>query len=291
LVDYVVVDASGRQVILSEKRSIIITIAMVFAILGAVGMFGATALLIQRSIAFAGAGILGALVMLLYVFILNHLRKKGDMNVSHATFKGPYGVIEVRKKSSIWLTLALGLTILSIIASVGLIGFGAMNLQTGGIQMITIGVIGLISSSLYAAVLNFLRTKLDMPVDKAVIVAASGQYLELRKSKSVLITIGLALTILAALGAFGVGALALTGGITGLDPASASSYITVTSYNIGQGPVLAGGMIFLGVMLLIGAAVLNFLRVRVHVTPVQGHVPQPQPPQPPYGYQPPSPSQ
>jgi len=285
LADYVVVDASGRQVILSEKRSIIITIAMVFAILGVLGMFGMAAMLAQRSIALAGAGALGGLVMLLYVLILNHLRKKGDMNVDYAVFRGPYGTVEVRKKSSIWLTLALGLAILAIIGSLGLIGLGAMNLQAGGTQMLSLGITSLISSLIYAAVLNFLRTKLDMPLDRAVIVAASGQYLELRKSKSILITIGLVITILAALGAFGIGALALTGGLAGLSSAATTSYLAAAPYSIPQaGLALGGGMIFLGIMLLIGAAVLNFLRVRVHVVPVQGYAAQPQSPQP-YGYQ------
>ncbi len=284
MVDYIVVDASGRQVVLSEKRSIIITIAMVFAILGVIGMLGMAAMLAQRSIELAGAGVLGALVMLLYVFILNHLRKKGDMNVDYAVFKGPYGMIEVRKKSSIWLTLALGLAILAVIGSLGLIGLGAMNLRAGGTQMVSLGVASLISSLIYAAVLNFLRTKLDMPVDRAVIVAATGQYLELRKSKSILITIGLVITILAALGAFGIGALALTGGLAGLG-STTSSYLAAAPYSTAQvGLALGGGMIFLGIMLLIGAAVLNFLRVRVHVVPVQGYVMPPQPAQP-YGYQ------
>ncbi len=284
MVDYIVVDASGRQVVLSEKHSIIITIAMAFAVLGVVGMFGMAAMLAQRSIELAGAGVLGALVMLLYVFILNHLRKKGDMNVDYAAFRGPYGMVEVRKKSSIWLTIALGLAILSVIGSLGLIGLGAMNMQAGGTQTLSLGVTSLIASLIYVAVLNFLRTKLDMPVDKAVIVAATGQYLELRKSKSILITIGLVLTILAALGAFGLGALALTGGLTGLGAAT-SSYLTTAPYGTAQvGLAFGGGMIFLGIMLLIGAAVLNFLRVRVHVVPVQGYVTPPQQPQP-YGYQ------
>ncbi len=283
MVEYVVVDASGRQVILSEKRSIIITIAMAFTILGVLGMLGMAAMLAQRSIVLAGTGVLGGLVMLLYVFILNHLRKKGDMNVDYAAFRGPYGMVEVRKKSSIWLTLALGLAILSIIGSLGLIGLGAMNLQAGGTQMLSLGIAGLISSLIYAAVLNFLRTKLDMPVDRAVIVAATGQYLELRKSKSILIAVGLAITVLAALGAFGIGALALTGGLAGLG--STSSYLAAAPYGTAQaGLALGGGMIFLGIMLLIGAAVLNFLRVRVHIEPVQGYVAQPQPAQP-YGYQ------
>lgn len=285
MVDYVVVDASGRQVILSEKRSIIITIAMVFAVLGVLGMFGMAAMLAQQNVALAGAGILGGLVMLLYVFILNHLRKKGDMNVDYAVFRGPYGMVEVRKKSSIWLTLALGLAVLAIIGSLGMIGFGAMNMQTGGTQMLSLGVAGLISSLIYVAVLNFLRTKLDMPVDRAVIVAATGQYLELRKSKSTLVTVGLAITILAALGAFSIGALALTGGLAGLSTVTTTSYLAAAPYGTAQaGPALSGGMIFLGIMLLISAAVLNFLRVRVDVVPIQGYVAQPQPAQP-YGYQ------
>lgn len=286
MVEYIVIDTSGRQVVLKEKRSIIITIAMIFLILGVLGMLGMAATLAQRSVELAGAGILGAFVMLLYVFILNHLRKKGDMNTNYAVFRGPYGMVEVRKKSSVWLTLALGLAVLAAIGSIGIIGFGAMNLQAGGAQMIAAGASGLIASLIYVAVLNFLRTKLDMPVDKAVIITASGQYLELRKSKSVLITIGLALTILAALGAFGMGALALMGGLTGLG-FTTSSYATVAPYSIPQsGLALGGGMIFLGIMLLIGAAVLNFLRVRVHIVPVQGYAVPPQQVQPqPYGYQ------
>ncbi len=285
MAEYVVIDTSGRQVVLSEKRSIIITVAMVFTVLGVIGILGTTVMLAQRSIELAGAGILGAIVTLLYVFILNHLRKKGDMNVDYAVFSGPYGAVEVRKKSSIWLTLALALAILGAIGSVAMIGLGAMHMGTyGTTQIMVSGIAGLIMSLIYIAVLNFLRTKLDIPVDRAVIIAANGQYLELKKSKSILITIGLALTILAAIGAFGIGALALMGGLAGLG-STASSYLAAAPYGTAQaGLALGGGMIFLGIMLLIGAAVLNFLRVRVHVVPVQGYVAQPQPAQP-YGYQ------
>jgi len=283
LTDYVVIDASGRQVILSEKRSIIITIAMAFAVLGVIGMLGMAAMAAQQSLELAGAAVGGALIMLLYVFILNHLRKKGDMNVDYAVFRGPYGVVEVRKKSSVWLTLALALAILAAVGSLGIIGFGAMSAQSGGAQLVAAGVSGLITSLIYAAVLNFLRTKLDMPADRAVIVAATGQYLELRKSKSILITLGLIMTVLAAIGAFGLGALILAGGLTGLG-LGASTYASTAPATVG-----GGAMIFLGIMLLVGAAVLNFLRVRVHVIPTQGYVapPYPQPQQQyPQGYPP-----
>ncbi len=268
-------DAYGRQVVLSEKTSATITVLMVLTIFGTIGMFALSILSVQRSAAVAGAGVLGALAMLTYVFILNHLRRKGDMNVSYAVFKGPYGVVEVRKKSSIWLTLALGLAILSAVGSLALIAYGAILGTRGGGLLAASGIAGLIGSAFYAAALNFLRTKLDMPVDRAVIVSAGGQYLELRKSKSILITLGLIMTVLAAVGAFGLGALILVGGLTGFGLSTSTYALTAPA------TISGGAMIFLGLMLLVGAAVLNFLKVRVHVTPLQGYVapPYPQPQQ------------
>lgn len=117
-------DTAGRAVTLSEKTSILLTLAMVFVLLSALGLFGMGALRLTKSPVEAGILMLGGLLTLIYVFIPAHLRKKGDMDVSVAVLPtAGGGYVEVEKKSSIWITIAFVFALLSVLGSLGYLGY------------------------------------------------------------------------------------------------------------------------------------------------------------------------
>ena len=296
-------DTAGRVIVFQEKTSILLTIGMVLAILGVVGIFGMAALAAAYSVEAAAVLAFQGLVALIYVFILNHLRKKGDMNVSSVVIPTAYGgAIEVHKKSSIWITLALVFAVLGIIGSIGIMGYGFImyaTLPEVGTSMIVMGLIGIIAGALYAAILNFLRTKIDFPGDRVILRTTAGYFIELYKSKSIWLTIGMVFTLLGAIALIGLGALAIVAGSLAGPPQALSYYpgevgpadmsmAMLPMYGIGG--MYAGIMLILmGLLLLINVAVLNFLRVRGHVRPAQGgHAPQAPPAQYPVQQPPPA---
>lgn len=287
MTEYPVIDTAGRVVVLQEKTSILLTIGMVLAAIGVIGIFGMAVFVAARSIEVAAVLAFQGLISLIYVFILNHLRKKGDMNVSYAVFPTAYGgAIEVRKKSSIWITIALVFAVIGIIGSIGLIGFGVYVMsasEEAGASIAAAGVIGVIVGALYAAILNFLRTKIDFPGDRVVLRTTTGFFIELYKSTSIWLTIGMVLTLLGAIALLALGAVIMISGPEIMGEPMGFSY----GYAASLGPDLrysGASLILLGLILLINVAVLNFLRVRGHVRPAQGgYVPtQPMPTQQPY---------
>ncbi len=278
---YSVIDSSGRIIELTEKTSWLLTLGMIVFILAAVGLFGFAALSINGD--FTTSLILGfmGLTMLIYVFVLNHLRRKADMNVDQAglpTASG--GVILVKKISSIWITLALVFVYISIILTfIGL--FYAVYLFINGIAesyALIGGSIGsLIVLFIYARILGFLRTRLDFDGERIVIPTQNGIYVELYKDRSFWITLALIITIIGAIILFAVGALAIIYGasILPVTPIYTSEGIgelthaeITTSQNMSS--MITGiGLFVIGILFLINAAVLNFLRIRTHIRPLE----------------------
>jgi MFS family permease len=230
--------------------------------------------------------IICGLIALIYTFVLNHLRKKGDMNTKVAVFPSPYGgTIEVRKKSSFWITLALIFAILGIIGSLGIAAYGAyiaMSIPELGFSFIAAGVVLLIASAMYAAILNFLRTKLDFPGGRVILRTTGGYFVELYKSRSIWLTIGMIFTILAAIGLIILGIIVFATGATYQQPLT---YYGEYEYMV-ESMYSSFAIFAMALALLVNAAVLNFLRVRGHVRPAQVAAP---PPQPVYYQQPPPP--
>ena len=280
---------------LSEKTSILLTLAMVFVLLGALGLFGMGALRLAESLIEAGMLILGGLLTLIYVVILAHLRKKGDMNVDVAVLPtAGGGYVEVEKKSSIWITIAFVFALLSVLGSLGYLGYLIYYTEVSETSIITLlpGIGVFIISVIYALILDFLRTKIDFPVDRVVVINSySGVTIELYKSKSIWITIGMALTLLAALAMIAIGVLSIIG--EALTPASNTfenllQIFTFSSLNLVSGVAFIAASI----PLLIAVAVLNFLRVRGHVRQYQSvYAPSPRLPSVQMPYAPPPPQQ
>ncbi len=269
-----VADMQGRIIVLSEKTSIILTLVFVLTMVSAIGFFGEAVYVMTQSIAASVPLIVGGLFSLIYAFIFNHLRKKGDMNVDKAVIPTTSGgSVEVTKKTSIWITLAYIIAIIGLVGAVGLTGYGAYVYATSGIGLETIiaGITGSIAMLLYIMVLGFLRTKIDFPLNNVIVRDTSGRLVELYKRKSAWLTLGMVLTILAGIIFILLGVLAFTN--TAFIQGYMTSQTTMTQYT-GQ-PLSLGGLIsaglvgapaiIAGLVMLVGAAVLGFLRIRGHV--------------------------
>lgn len=280
-VKYTVTDQAGRLVEIEEKTSILLTLATALAALAAVGLFALGAFTMLSDVVMGTVTIFMGLFALIYVFVLNHLRKKADMNVDRAlipTASG--GFIEVRKVKSFWITLALAFTIIGIIVFIGMVGYGLyLTASLGpevGMALVVPGIIGIIAMLIYAAILNFLRAKIDFDGDRVLIRAANGALLELYKRKSTWLLIAMIFTILAAILMFAMAALAITGSLTIHGTGYYGMAAGPGAYGPGLGEALLSGIygsiafIFAGIYFLIIAAVLNFLRVRGHIRPAQG---------------------
>ena len=262
---YTVRDVQGRTIHLYERTSILLTLVMVLLVLSFLASLAMGVLSIMDGAMARGGGLLAlSILTLIYVFVFNHLRRKGDMDVDRAALPMLHGgVVEVRKKASIWITLAYALTILFIIIALGVTAYGAYLLSTGGgISLLAAGLGGLIGGILYALVLRFLRTKLDFEGSRALLRSLEGYVLELYKSRSIWLTLAMILTLLAALALLGLGALALVKAQSIKVP----SGFTAAKLEEGHAAIYeAGGLIFLGLLLLVNAAVLNFLSTKAHI--------------------------
>jgi len=265
---YVVNDASNRAVEFTEKTSIILTVVTVLAGVATAALFGLGALALANGSVAGVGGIVAGLIMLINVFVLNHLRKKGDMSTGRAVFVATDGrSVEVVKRSSVWITLAMALAVIGLILSLGLVavaslmpavvsvtaapqGFGDVAV-TAAVQVIAI--------LLWIAVLNFLRTKIDFAGESITLRTASGQLIELYKRRSVWILLGTVFSALAGIALIGLAAYSLIQGIN----------VQVGSIEVGlEGLAASVSAGVAGLIALIWAAVLNFLRVRGHVRPV-----------------------
>ena len=265
---YVVNDAGNRAVEFTEKTSIILTVVTVLAGIATIALFGLGALtLINGSPAGVG-GVVAGLVMLINVFVLNHLRKKGDMNTGKAEFIAVDGRrVEVVKKSSVWITLAMAFAVIGLIISLatlaiapimpGTASFAAAPQSMG--DLVVVAAVQVVILLLWIAVLNFLRTKIDFAGESVTLRTASGQLIELYKRKSFWILLGTVFSALTGVVMLGVAAYSLIQG----------TVLQLGSIEVELGGLAAAASAGVaGLVALIWAAVLNFLRVRGHVRPL-----------------------
>ncbi len=261
-----VLDEFGRKVVVEERHSIIILIAMVLLIIGVVIQLIYTTLLFMLSPYTGLTSILSILLTLVYVFVLNHLRRKADMDVEIAKFKTLDGrTVVVRKISSFWFTL--GLVIVYVLIALMIIGLIVSLVTIPFIALLY--VIALIALIILARVLYFLRTRLDYEGEVFRVVSEEGVILEFYKERSFWITLALIITIIEAIAIFLIAALIITGSIglptnllTGsLEHGGLEHFTTYDYLRLAYGI----GLFIAGIFLLIIAAMLNFLRIRVHV--------------------------
>ena len=286
---YQVADSQGRIIALEEKTSIILTIAFVLAIIAVIGSFVAAAraslINVLATIPFIVAGLIG----LVYVFVLNHLRKKGDMNTDRAVFPTIHGgYVEVVKKSSIWITLAYALSIIGLIAALGVLGYGVYVYISGGLGagLVMSGAVMTVFVLVYFSVLRFLRTKIDFKLENVVLRTTSGQLIELYKRRSIWLTLGMVFAIIGAIIFLALGVLMFAGAATYYSQIGSVIQPTLTTHpsSLGQAQLMSGWMtagiaglpaIISGLLMLVTAAVLNFLRERGHVREYRGQTMQP----------------
>jgi len=261
-----VLDEFGRKVVVEERHSIIILIAMVLLIIGVVIQLIYTMSLLLLNPYTGFTSISSILLTLVYVFVLNHLRRKADMDVKIAKFKTLNGkTVVVRKISSFWFTL--GSIIVYVLIAFAIIGLIASIITLSRVALLCI--VALIVLTILARVLNFLRTRLDYEGEVFRVVSEEGVILEFYKERSFWITLALIITIIEAIAIFLVATLITTGLIdlptnllTGSLEHNGSEYwITPEYLRLTYGI----GLFIAGIFLLITAAMLNFLRICVHV--------------------------
>lgn len=194
---YVVHDINDKKIVFSEKTSIWLTLAMVINVILAATAFIITISSIVISIAVSIGSFTIFLYFLVLVFVYNHL-KKGDMNVDRAVLlDGDGDVVEIRRESSIWITLAtifVGLVIIfSIVMSITgyqyTISEGIIETAKGW-GNIVLGLTSIIYFGIIYAILDFLRTKINFDGENIKIKTDSGHIIELYKRRSSWITIG-----------------------------------------------------------------------------------------------------
>ncbi len=263
-----IVDESGRMVVVEEKHSFIILIAMIILVVGLVFQLIYTVALFAINLFVGFASLFTVIVYLIYVFVLNHLRRKADMNVDSAEFKTMDGrTVSVRKVSSFWLTL--GLVLIYVLIALMIIGLIA-SLVSFPI-LAPIYLIFIVILFIYARVLGFLRTKLDYSGETFKVVTEEGVVLEFYKERSFWITLALIFTLIEAIIVFILAAMIFTKTLVipenfvvspGLQPPE--SHMPGFTREWGS-LVYSIALGITGIVLLIIAAILNFLRTRVHV--------------------------
>ncbi|MEB3757752.1 MAG: hypothetical protein GSR76_02735 [Desulfurococcales archaeon] len=270
---YSIKTSTGGFVDIEEKNSILITIGMVIMGLISIGLLAWGVLIYNEAPGLALSLIGGSILAGIYAAILSHLKHKADMDPGEASILSVTGgSVRVWKDSSIWISLLLGLVYLGIVASLIALGYGLLVYKqapgTAG-QLVYMGILGLVGGGILAKILGFLRTRLNFKGDKVIALDVNGGNVELYKDRSVWLTIGFAVTILAGLALTAIpvlqamGAVSLNyGSLTGnaLDTEiHGSSLESIQEY---AGPA---SMLVTGLVLLVNAAVLNFLSVRVQI--------------------------
>ncbi len=270
---YSIKTSTGGFVDIEEKNSILITIGMVVMGLLSIGLLAWGVLIYNEASGLALSLIGGSILAGIYTAILSHLKHKADMDPGEASILSVTGgSVRVWKDSSIWISLLLGLVYLGIVASLIALGYGLLVYkQAPGTaeQLVYMGILGLVGGGILAKILGFLRTRLNFKGDKVIALDVNGGNVELYKDQSVWLTIGFAVTILAGLALTAIpvlqamGVVSLNyGSLTGnaLDTEiHGSSLKSIQEY---AGPA---SMLVTGLVLLVNAAVLNFLSVRVQI--------------------------
>ncbi len=270
---YSIKTSTGGFVDIEEKNSILITIGMVVMGLLSIGLLAWGVLIYNEASGLALSLIGGSILAGIYTAILSHLKHKADMDPGEASILSVTGgSVRVWKDSSIWISLLLGLVYLGIVASLIALGYGLLVYKqapgTAG-QLVYMGILGLVGGGILAKILGFLRTRLNFKGDRVIALDVNGGNVELYKDRSVWLTIGFAVTILAGLALTAIPVLQAIG-VVSLNYGSltyntwdagihGSSLESIQEY---AGPA---GMLVTGLVLLVNAAVLNFLSVRVQI--------------------------
>ena len=270
---YTIKTSTGGFVELEERNSILITIGMVVMGLISIGLLAWGVLVYNEASGLALSLIGGSILAGIYTAILSHLKHKADMAPGEASILSVTGgTVRVWKDSSIWISLLLGLVYLGIVVSLIALGYGLLVYkQAPGAaeQLVYVGLLGLVGGGLLAKILGFLRTRLNFKGDKVIALDVNGGNVELYKDRSVWLTIGFAVTILSGLALTAIPVLQAMGAVSlnygSLTGSAWDAGIHGNSLESIQKYVGPAGMLVTGLVLLVNAAVLNFLRVRVQI--------------------------
>ncbi|MCE4606207.1 MAG: hypothetical protein F7B59_02625 [Desulfurococcales archaeon] len=274
---YNVQTSDGGFVEIEEKNSILITIGAIITGLIAIALLAEGVLVYSNS---SGTGIsflLGGIIAGIYTAVLSHLKHKADMKPSEALLSTAQGsTVRVWKASSIWISILLAFIYLGILASLGVLGYGLYIYKTEPTvseSFTTIGVGGLVVGVVFAKIFGFLRTKLEFKGERIITVESSGGHVELYKDRSVWLTLGFIFTLLGGIAFILIPILVSLGFMSFLPaPMLANpgyNHILIHGYSIRPNSWISEvGLFISGIVLLINAAVLNFLRVRAQARPV-----------------------
>lgn len=263
-------ERSRRKVVVEEKHSIIILIIMIFVILTMIAQFIHVMLLFVVNVFLGLYSLVSMVLLFIYVFVLNHLRRKADMSVRIATFKTINGkTIVVKKVSSFWITLALIIDYFLIAIVIISIVFILVKQQVSTITSLIILGLGLFSIILLyiiARILGFLRTKLDFDGEEFYTVSIEGVVLKFYKDRSFWITLALIITIIEAVTALVLAFMIISNTIV----LPEDLIYRITGYHWLETMeelklLLVISLVITTIIYSIIATILNFLRVRVHI--------------------------
>ena len=273
---YRVRTVDGEIVVFTEKTSTLLTILMILVLILFIGELALIPSYITLGSGndwyYIGYLVLQSLTTLIYVFVLNHLRVKGDMDKNSAVLETVDGRrIVVVKKSSIWITLGQVFADVFLVLSIIVLGAGiVLSLCAAYMEPVGPGlaILGGLLSLLWGIifkVLGFLKTKIDFPGEKALVKTINGSMIMLYKSRSIWITIAMILTLITALALISIGVGLILGIIAStISPIFENYYTPTHQYTLITGLTLLG----IGLLELIIVAILNFLRTRGRVKPV-----------------------
>jgi len=274
---YNVQTSEGSYVEIEEKNSILITIGAIITGLIALALLAEGAIVYSQN---SGTGIsflIGGIIAGIYTAVLSHLKHKADMKPSEALLStGSRSTVRVWKESSVWISILLAFIYLGILVSLGIIGYGFYIYKIDPAvseSFITMGAVGLIIGVVFAKIFGFLRTKLEFKGERIIAVESNGGHVELYKDRSVWLTLGFIFTLLGGIAFILIPILVLFGFISfSPEPLLTNAehiHGSAHEYLIGSNNwISAVGLFISGIVLLINAAVLNFLRVRAQIRPV-----------------------
>ncbi|MCE4614579.1 MAG: hypothetical protein F7B60_03530 [Desulfurococcales archaeon] len=271
---YNVQTSNGGFVEIEEKNSVLITIGAIISGLTALILIIEGLLVFNQNTGTGLSFFIAGIVAGIYTAVLSHLKHKADMKPSEALISTVSGSsVRVWKDSSIWISILLAFIYLGILASLGLLGYGFYAYKVNPVaseSFITMGILGLITGVIFARIFGFLRTKLEFKGEKVITVASSGDNIELYKDRSVWLTIGFIVTLLGGIAFIIIPILSLLGFMSfspiplltkpGHIHSAAHDYLT--GFREWTGIL---GLFIYGIVLLVNAAVLNFLRVRTQI--------------------------
>jgi MFS family permease len=275
-VKYKVQTSDGGFVEIEEKNSILITLGAVITALVALVLLVEGALVYTND---PGTGLslfTGGIVAGIYAAVLSHLKHKADMKPDEALISSASGgSVRIWKASSVWISILLAFIYLGILISLGMLGYGLYTYKTAPVQadqFISIGIAGIIIGIIFARIFGFLRTKLEFKGERIIAFSSEDGHIELYKDRSVWLTLGFVVTLLGGIVFVIIPILSLAG-VTVFSPepllntAGHTSGVTHEYFLESHAWLSLIGLFFWGLLLLVNAAVLNFLRVRTQIRP------------------------